>query len=151
MYVILGLGILFLLFLLVKNVQLNKKAKTAKTNKGLLSEDEPILDADEWLEQAEKYIQQGDPRRAVRALYLGSLMLLDEHDVIIFRRYETNWEHLYRAENSGFTERGKTLRDVTQLFDRVWYGHSPEANEAVDVLKNYYGALKERLKEEKKA
>ncbi|MFW5698009.1 MAG: DUF4129 domain-containing protein [Fimbriimonadaceae bacterium] len=151
MYAILGLGILFLLFLLVKNVQLSKNAKKAKANKGLLSENEPLLDADEWLEQAEKYIKQGDPRRAVRALYLGSLMLLGENEVILFRRYETNWEHLYRAENSGFKEQGTTLREVTQLFDRVWYGHSPEANEAVDVLKKYYSSLVSRFKEAKKS
>jgi hypothetical protein len=72
------------------------------------------------LKRAETLSGQGDYRNAVRYLYLSSLLVLDEQGLLRYDRSRTNREYLRSVSSK--PELAKPLRDVIDVFDRVWYG-----------------------------
>lgn len=72
------------------------------------------------LKRAETLSMQGDYRNAVRYLYLSSLLVLDEQGLLRYDRSRTNREYLRSVSSK--PELAKPLRDVIDVFDRVWYG-----------------------------
>lgn len=79
-----------------------------------------LLSVDQALQKAQNLSAGGDYRSAVRYLYLSSLLLLEEQGLIRFDRSQTNQEYLRNvAANSELSD---ILRDVIDVFDRVWYG-----------------------------
>jgi hypothetical protein len=113
---------------------------------GLLDDDEPDRSADEWLAEADALAAAGDYRRAVRCLYLACLMRLDENHICEFRRWETNWEHLYRIESSPAAPESLNYRKLTQRFDLIWYGHRTKGASDVDEFRSFYVELVKLLK-----
>ena len=95
------------------------------------------------LKRAETLSMQGDYRNAIRYLYLSSLLVLDEQGLMRYDRSRTNREYLRSV--SSRPELAKPLRDVIDVFDRVWYGF-----EAVDenTYKSYVEHV-EQLRERK--
>jgi hypothetical protein len=79
-----------------------------------------LVSADQALAQARDHSRRGDYRSAVRYLYISSLMLLEERDLIRYDRTQTNQEYLRGV--AGKPELAAILRDVIDVFDRVWYG-----------------------------
>lgn len=80
----------------------------------------PDVTSDRALREAESLSQQGDYRMAVRYLYLSALLILDERDLIAYDRTRTNREYLRTISHR--PELASTLREVVDVFDRVWYG-----------------------------
>jgi hypothetical protein len=78
------------------------------------------LDGGQWLEEADALARAGDFRLAWRALYLGLLSGLHGRGAIHYRRNRTNWTYV-RDFRGGEGERA-SFRDLTGLFDEVWYG-----------------------------
>jgi hypothetical protein len=113
---------------------------------GILEDDEPERTADQWLQQAERLEAEGKFREAVRCLYLACLVRYDDGLVARFRRHETNWEHLYRIEASASNPKDIDFRDLTQRFDKVWYGYMVKGLEDVTVFKEVYKRLCQALK-----
>ncbi|MGF1505115.1 MAG: DUF4129 domain-containing protein [Chloroflexi bacterium] len=72
------------------------------------------------LTRAQETSSAGDYRSAVRYLYLSTLLILEERGLLRYDRSRTNREYL-----SSLRERpnlAAVFRDVTTVFDRVWYG-----------------------------
>jgi hypothetical protein len=78
------------------------------------------LTADLALQRAQTLSAGGDYRTAVRYLYLSSLLLLEERGLLRYNRYLTNREYLRSIAHK--PELATVLRDVIEVFDRVWYG-----------------------------
>ena len=142
-FVLLGAGLVtFLVYFLWKfKFSKNRVSKSG----ALLSDDEPDLSADEWLEKSRELERDGQFREAVRCLYLASLIRLEEGQFLRFVRSETNWEHLRRFEKSPAKPASVDLRTVTLEFDRVWYGHRDRGAEDVAEMRNFYLAVLETL------
>ena len=70
--------------------------------------------------RAETLSRQGDYRNAIRYLYLSSLLVLYEQGLMRYDRARTNREYLRSVSSK--PELAKPLRDVIDVFDRVWYG-----------------------------
>lgn len=96
---------------------------------GLVAEDEldglngdgsEIITSDSAMEHAQETSRAGDYRSAVRWLYLSSLLTLEERGLLRFDRTRTNREYLRSVANT--PELAHSLRDVIDVFDRVWYG-----------------------------
>jgi len=102
-----------------------------------------VLTSKGAFQRAETLSTQGDYRNAIRYLYLSSLLVLDEQGVMRYDRSRTNREYLRSV--SSRPELAKPLRDVIDVFDRVWYGF-----EAVDetTYKSYVEHVEE-LREKK--
>jgi hypothetical protein len=88
--------------------------------------DDPHLDnitADTAWQRAQESSDLGDYRQAVRYLYLSTLLLLEERDLLRYDRTLTNREYLSRLAHR--PDLAAILRDVVDVFDRVWYGYQP--------------------------
>ncbi len=68
---------------------------------------------------AAAHASEGDPRAALRALYLATLTALDRAGRLELDPSKTNGQHL-RALPRGPARRA--LAELTQAFDRTWYG-----------------------------
>jgi hypothetical protein len=72
------------------------------------------------LERAELLSQAGDYRSAVRYLYLSTLLLLEDQGLLRYDRSKTNREYLRSISHK--PQLAELLREVVDVFDRVWYG-----------------------------
>lgn len=79
-----------------------------------------LVNADQALQEAHTYSRRGDYRSAVRYLYISCLLSLEERELLRYDRAQTNQEYLRNV--AGKPELADTLRDVIDVFDRVWYG-----------------------------
>ncbi len=77
--------------------------------------------SDAWLAAAQQFSVDGDFRAMYRAMYLALLAGLHETGKIQFRRQQTNWQYVrtFRGEDI----QRNTFVSLTEMFDRVWYGH----------------------------
>ena len=135
MWLLIFLVIAVVLFFVIRNFAGIGRRKRVG---GLLKEDEPERTADQWLVQADRLEQEGRLREAVRCLYLACLVRFDDGRVARFRRYETNWEHLYRIEASPKLPDGIDFRHLTQRFDKIWYGHAIKGATDVQEFREVY-------------
>lgn len=114
---------------------------------GMVGDDvlgDEVLTADAALQRAQQFSGEGDYRTAVRYLYLSALLLLEERGLLRYNRSLTNREYLRSLASQ--PELAAVLRDVIEVFDRVWYGfHALEPTEydwyveRVDLLKRQRG------------
>lgn len=109
--------------------------------KTFLDEGEELRTREEYLDLAEQLVQSGDLRQAIRALYVASLLRLDELKIARFDRSDTNWEHLARFESSQRRPTDVDFRAVTKSFDRFWYGRIPVALEDVHSFREVHDRL----------
>jgi hypothetical protein len=86
----------------------------------------------------------GDYRSAVRYLYLSSLLMLDERNLLQYDRSKTNREYLRSI--SGSPELAKPLGEVIEVFDDVWYGHHLLDEDSFKHYSDRVEALKEQSK-----
>jgi hypothetical protein len=128
-YVLLGIVVLVLLAMLVKWILERPLREEALT--GAAVGDAPPLEAsatenaldhsvDEWELFAQQWLGRGDIRQAIRALYLATLVHLHRERRIDYNRAFTNW--IYVRQFRGDEGHKQTLRQLTRLFDEVWYG-----------------------------
>jgi len=118
---------------------------------GLLAEDEPDRTADEWISRSEELSANKQYREAVRCLYLACLVRFDEANVMRFRRGETNWEHLYRFDDSPRRPTNIDLKWATKAFDIIWYGHRTQGQPDVDKFREFYDQVVEATRRVKAA
>jgi len=85
--------------------------------------DAETLTADSAFNRAQEYSGSGDYRTAVRYLYLSLLLMLEERGWLRYDRAKTNREYLRSVAQQ--PELAATLRDIIDVFDRVWYGFQP--------------------------
>jgi hypothetical protein len=85
--------------------------------------EEGALTAGIALQKAQASSSLGDYRTAVRYLYLSSLLQLEERGLLPYDRSRTNREYLRSLSRLPLL--AAILRDVVDVFDRVWYGYQP--------------------------
>jgi hypothetical protein len=78
------------------------------------------LTAQMAMTRAEDLSTRGDFRAAMRYLYLSALLVLDERGLLRYDHTKTNREYLRSV--SGDPSLSAPLREVIDVFDRVWYG-----------------------------
>jgi hypothetical protein len=81
------------------------------------------LTADSAFKRAQRLSNAGDYRTAVRYLYLSSLLILEERGLLRYDRSQTNREYLRSVAH--LPRLAALLREVIEVFDRVWYGYQP--------------------------
>ncbi|NDJ60709.1 MAG: DUF4129 domain-containing protein [Chloroflexi bacterium] len=85
-------------------------------------DDDPITSEDAQARASASATVQ-DYRAAIRYLYLSSLLLLDERNIIHYDPAQTNTEHLRQLRDQ--PQLYDLLRRIVETFDYVWYGFSP--------------------------
>jgi len=94
------------------------------------------------LQRAQTLSGQGDYRNAIRYLYLSSLLVLDEQGLLRYDRSRTNREYLRSV--SSRPELANPLRDVIDVFDRVWYGYESVDQETYQRYVDHVEELREK-------
>lgn len=103
-------------------------------------EDESVvaadLPADEWMDLARQLMNDGKARLASRAVYLGTLALLERHQIIRSTKSKSNGDYYREAErrSSGRTEITSLLGQNIRLFERGWYGTHEVTADHVETL-----------------
>ena len=105
-------------------------------------EREKVLTADSALSRAQTFSEEGDYRTAVRYLYLSCLLSLEERGLLRYDRSLTNREYLRSVAH--VPELANLLRDVVNIFDRVWYGYQPITSETYNKYAAQVQALRRR-------
>lgn len=120
--IITGVATLIVLALLVwvlRGILANFVTEARAGNQRLHDEDR--LTAETALQRAQEVSSTGDYRTAVRYLYLSSLLLLEERGLLRYDRSLTNREYLRSLSQHPALR--AILRDMTEVFDQVWYGY----------------------------
>ncbi len=107
------------------------------------------LPEDEWILLARRKLQEGEPRLALRALFLAVLSLLGAQRLIIVRRSKSNSDYeteLGRRRSGEVTE---LFRGNRRLFERCWYGDHPVTDIEIDQSNSFYQRLKHACLPEK--
>ena len=91
------------------------------------------LPEEEWLKLARELVQQGDLRRALRALYLASLAHLARRELIRIARFKSNrdYERELRRRGGANPELWGVFAENVTAFDRAWYGFHEVTGEAL--------------------
>jgi hypothetical protein len=111
------------------------------TNEATLASELP---EDEWMRLAREKLAAGDPRLAVRALFLAILSSLGEQRLIEIGRSKSNLD--YRRE---LRLRAPSRRDLPEvfgrsvgLFERVWYGLHDALPQWIQEMMDAYERIK---------
>ena len=101
-----------------------------------------VLSSRAAMQRAQTLSSQGDYRNAVRYLYLSSLLILDEQGLLRYDRSRTNREYLRSVSSQ--PQLAGSLRDVIDVFDRVWYGFESVDEEAYRSYVKHVDELREK-------
>jgi hypothetical protein len=100
------------------------------------------LPEDQWLLLARSKLQEGQPRLALRALFLAVLALLGTQRLIIVRRSKSNSDYESELRRRKQPEVTELFRGNRQLFERCWYGDDPVTDAEIEQSNQFYQRLK---------
>jgi hypothetical protein len=102
------------------------------------------LPESEWLALADEWMEKGDFRMALKAMYLAALNYLSARDLVSVRRWKTGLE--YRRELS---RRAKTKPDLppafarsVAIFEQGWYGRHLVDRTMAESLANGFNEMR---------
>ena len=107
------------------------------------------LPEDQWLLLAHRKLEEGEPRLALRALFLAALSLLDAQRLIIVRRSKSNSDYETELRRRRSAELTELFRGNRRLFERCWYGDHPVTDVEIKQSTNFYQRLKHACLAEK--
>jgi hypothetical protein len=114
-----------------------------RAEEALESGDITVCDPEEFSLTAARLARSGRYREAMRALYLELLGRLYRSGAISYDRTRTNWE--YAAQLRARPELRKPFINLTEIFDRVWYGQQPSTHEEYSRCRTHMLDLVEQL------
>ena len=129
-----------LLFLLYRSTRASAQSMLAtailgreQVDAALEAGDALALQSGQWLDEARRLAAEQNFRAVYRALYLALLSGLHTTGKIEHSRNRTNWTYVQQFRGSG--EERETFRELTHLFDRVWYGRKTAAESTMEQVR----------------
>jgi hypothetical protein len=102
----------------------------------------------DWLAQATELAALGRHREALRAVYLATLVALDRHRALTFDPTRTNWQYLGQLRDAAVRA---DFRELTRVFDRIWYGHEPADLRDVELCRMLAERMIQRIERARSA
>jgi hypothetical protein len=139
---ILGVFITVLIFYLASsNIRLFRKASTV-----IRSDEDPLTEEDIFTLNFEKEIQsaisKNNYRLATRLMYLQTLKILSDKELIQFRHERTNSDYLFQLSGTPYY---KNFFRLTRDFDYTWYGHFPLTEDSFSNIQKDFTQFKLQL------
>jgi hypothetical protein len=105
------------------------------------------LPEEEWLRMAREFLAKGEPRLAVRAMYLSNLSYLGAQEFIRIARAKSNsiYERELRLRPRG-SEVSGPFAHSNRNFERAWYGFHEVTPEFVDRFEQDVEAIRQHAK-----
>jgi hypothetical protein len=107
------------------------------------------LPEDQWLLLARRKQEDGEPRLALRALFLAVLSLLGAQRLIVVRQSKSNSDYETELRRRRSAELTELFRGNRRLFERCWYGDYPVTDAEIEQSTNFYQRLKHACLAEK--
>jgi hypothetical protein len=107
------------------------------------------LPEDEWILLARRKLEGGEPRLALRALFLAVLSLLGAQRLIIVRQSKSNFDYESELRLRRSAELTELFRGNRRLFERCWYGDHPVTDVEIEQSTSFYQRLKHACLTEK--
>ncbi len=118
-------------------------------------ESEDLLATDlsekEWVELAHEKTGEGDPRLAMRALFLASLASLNEKGLLLIKKEKSNRDYRHELRRKAHRS-GVSVLDFAGLvrhFEDVWYGSHEADSDSLAAMQLTHRKLFERVPEDR--
>lgn len=120
-YLVIAIIVALVIFAVIKLIGLDLKIFTGKSKAVDVPYDESLENIHEinFIEEIEKAVGNGNYRLAVRLLYLRSLKLLSDRELIHWQPDKTNQAYVDELADQDRKEQFKVL---TLQFEYIWYG-----------------------------
>ena len=135
-YLMVALAVIWIIYRLavVNNLFVfSSRKKTTVNDEEELPENEGKI-----RERIEVAIRNGDFRLATRLLYIETLQWLDQLQMIRYQADATNQQYVEQMDR---TAKGKEFRQLTRVFDYVWYGKFPVSSDKFEVIRQNFKAF----------
>jgi len=101
------------------------------------------LPEEKWLDLAREMVQQGQPRLAVRALYLAGVVVLGKRELLTPTRFKSNRDYLreLRRRYRGAGSLVPVFEAMISMFEKVWYGRHETDRADVEEMRRLFGEL----------
>lgn len=118
-FVVAFMAISLMVIVLIKSVQQNtvRVASRIPVDANL----EPILDSASWLNIADELASEKNYRLACRAVFLSTLLVLDEMIIVEFVPALSNYEYLYKIVRH--KKLHNRVQELANLVDLIWFGN----------------------------
>jgi len=117
--ILLAAVVVYLAIQAKKYIKKSERFIEETTHSGLLQADDPRSSA-ELVLKAKEHEKAGNFRMAVRYYYVAFIIGLEEHEILSYQPYFTNWEYHRKLSEMGYTQ--EEIYYLTAFFDKVWYG-----------------------------
>jgi hypothetical protein len=107
------------------------------------------LPEDQWILLARRKLEEGEPRLALRALFLAVLCLLGAQRLIVVRQSKSNSDYEAELRRRKSAELTELFRNNRRLFERCWYGDHPVTEVEIEQSNSLYQRLKHACLTEK--
>lgn len=92
-----------------------------------ISDDDVVADelpVNKWLELARELTSKGSLRLAMRALYLGTLAHMADHELITIEKYKSNRDYISELIRRAHEKQNliSSFSNTVTVFERFWYG-----------------------------
>lgn len=118
--------------ILANRIQLFYRAPMRPT---AVNSEEPGSLEDDLDGQLIHFMQTKNYRQAVRYLYLKTLRLLNDQGLIRYQQEATNEEYWQQLRT---TPQGPSFRNLTSIYEKVWYGEFPLEDTLFSRLHHYF-------------
>jgi hypothetical protein len=108
----------------------------AKDDGGVLPENIHEIPYESAIRQA---VLAGNFSLATRLMYLQSLKLLSDKNLILWHENKTNWQYVYELKNEKLRN---SFRNITHIFEYVQYGHMPINEEKFVIVQHSFKDFK---------
>jgi hypothetical protein len=112
-----GLAVLLVLIWAVRTAQ---RERLAVSLSALIPASQWQKEADDWADRARLEAEKSNWREAIHCLYWASIVVLERHRLWRHDAARTPREYVQLLERN--SPRQVTLRSVTRIFERIWYG-----------------------------
>jgi hypothetical protein len=110
------------------------------TNEGVLASDLP---EHEWLQMADRYLTAGDLRLALRALYLGTLALLNHRGLVTIHACKSNRDYEREVRRrSHDSDLSQIFRLNIRSFEQSWYGFHEVTGDQLQTFRDNLGRMR---------
>ncbi len=135
-FYVIGAGLALILLFLIVRLWLNRpkdrlNSLPISTAPKIDINDENIaaddLPRDQWMTLARELMGRKEMRQALRALFLGVLSHLGDHDRVTIARYKSNRDYLNELARRAHAEQElyERFARCAAVFEQVWYGMYP--------------------------
>ena len=135
-YLIIVLAVIWIIYRLA--VVNNLFVFTSKKKDSLDDDNEMPEKEGKIRDRIETAISNGDYRLATRLLYIETLQWLDQLQLIRYQADATNQQYVQQMDR---TPKGREFRQLTRVFDYVWYGKFPVSGEKFEVIRKNFKAF----------